>query len=78
MTVKGLLAILAPKGKSPGGMSKGMPSDDEEAEGDEPESSESSEDEYGDVLADMLGVAKEDREAFNDALSGFVRQCMQK
>ncbi len=63
--MKGLLAILA-KGKGSDAKAKGPASD-----GD-------SESDYGSELADMLGIAEEDHEAFNDALAGFVRECMRK
>lgn len=53
------------------------PADDEEAEPDDKaESKESSEDEYGDVLADILGVSEDDRQNFMDALHGYVRACV--
>lgn len=64
----GLLAILSPKD----GASKGAPSDEDEDK-DEASSSEAG---YGTELADLLGVAKEDRGSFNDALAGFVRKCI--
>ena len=39
---------------------------------------ESTEEEYGDVLADILKVPEADREDFISALQGYVRACIEK
>lgn len=55
------------------------PADDESAEpAGQDESGESTEQEYGDELASMLGVSEDDRADFLTALSGYVRACAGK
>lgn len=64
----GLLAIL----------SKAKPGKPSEESAEPKGMSESTEDpgmEYGDELASILGVSEDDKQAFLDALSGYVRSC---
>ena len=60
-------------------LGKAVPKGKMDVESAEPEgaaeSSESSEQEYGDVLADVLGVEEADRSSFLDALRGYVKAC---
>lgn len=64
--MKNLIALLVGKKK---------PSDSSQGDSEAPPSSQDLSSDYGNELADILNVKEEDKDAFTEALKGFVRQC---